>query len=194
MDIEQREKKNLAPKTLNQLKLDLNLELIPKRIEAFDVSHLGGSATVASLVVFVNGVARKKDYRKYNIKEVKGIDDFAAMREVVYRRYKRLSDESSILPDLILVDGGKGQLSMAISALRKLGLDYIPIVGLAKRLEEVYVHGKTDPLLIPKHSVGLILLKRIRDEAHRFAISFQRLKRKKNVSSSIFEKIKRYRY
>ena len=183
-------RKNLAPKTLNQLKLDLNLELIPKRIEAFDVSHLGGSATVASLVVFVNGIARKKDYRKYNIKEVKGIDDFAAMREVVYRRYKRLSDESSILPDLILVDGGKGQLSMAISALRKLGLDYIPIVGLAKRLEEVYVHGKTDPLFIPKHSVGLILLKRIRDEAHRFAISFQRLKRKKNISSSIFEKIK----
>ena len=85
--------------------------------------------------------------------------NLAKMREVVYRRYKRLSDESSILPDLIMVDGGKGQLSMAISALRKLGLDYIPIVGLAKRLEEVYVHGKTDPLLIPKHSVGLILLK-----------------------------------
>ena len=183
-------RKNLAPKTLNQLKLDLNLELIPKRIEAFDVSHLGGSATVASLVVFINGIARKKDYRKYNIKEVKGIDDFAAMREVVYRRYKRLSDESSILPDLILVDGGKGQLSMAISALRKLGLDYIPIVGLAKRLEEVYVHGKTDPLSIPKHSAGLILLKRIRDEAHRFAINFQRSKRKKNVSSSLFDKIK----
>ena len=182
-------RKNKIPRTLSQLKKDLNLETVPSRIEAFDISHLGGTSTVASLVCFINAKAKKSEYRKYNIKTVKGIDDFASIREVVYRRYKRLSNESGILPDLILVDGGKGQLSMAISALRKLGLDYIPTIGLAKKLEEVFIHGQNDPQVIQKHSSGLILLRQIRDEAHRFAITFQRSKRKKNLTKSIFDDI-----
>ena len=124
---------------VQQLQENLQLKIPPRRIEAFDISHLGGTNTVASMVCYIDGKARKSEYRKYKIKTLDGIDDFASIREVVYRRYKRLSNESGILPDLILVDGGKGQLSMAISALRKLGLDYIPTIGLAKKLEEVFL-------------------------------------------------------
>jgi len=140
------------------------------------------------MVCFVDGKARKSEYRKFKIKTVVGIDDFAAMREVVHRRYLRVKKEKGSLPDLILIDGGKGQLSMAVSALRELGLDYIPIIGLAKRLEEVFVPGISEPQSIHKQSPGLILLRRIRDEAHRFAITFQRSKRK-DVLSSIFDDI-----
>ena len=132
---------------------------------------------------------RKTEYRKFNVKTVSGIDDFAAMREVVYRRYKRLKEEEKPYPDLILIDGGKGQLSMAVSALRELGLDYIPVVGLAKRLEEVFVPGNPEAQSIHKQSPGLILLRRIRDEAHRFAITFQRQKRNKDMVLSIFSEI-----
>ena len=112
------------------------------------------------------------------------------MREVVFRRYKRVKDQDDPLPDLILIDGGKGQLSMAVSALRELGLDYIPIIGLAKRLEEVFVPGNSEPQIIHKQSPGLILLKRIRDEAHRFAITYQKQKRNKTMSESIFSSLK----
>jgi excinuclease ABC subunit C len=123
------------------------------------------------------------------VKTVSGIDDFAAMREVVYRRYKRLKEEEIPYPDLILIDGGKGQLSMAVSALRELGLDYIPVIGLAKKLEEVFVPGNSEAQSIHKQSPGLILLRRIRDEAHRFAITFQRQKRNKDMVLSIFSEI-----
>ena len=181
--INRKKRRELVPKMVNQLQEDLQLKAPPRRIEAFDISHLGGTNTVASMVCFVDGKARKSEYRKFKVKTVEGIDDFAAMREVVHRRYLRVKKEQGSLPDLILIDGGKGQLSMAVSALRELGLDYISIVGLAKRLEEVFVPGISDPQSIHKQSPGLILLRRIRDEAHRFAITFQRSKRKDSLTS-----------
>ena len=185
--INRKKRRELVPKMVNQLQEDLQLKAPPRRIEAFDISHLGGTNTVASMVCFVDGKARKSEYRKFKIKTVVGIDDFAAMREVVHRRYLRVKKEKGSLPDLILIDGGKGQLSMAVSALRELGLDYIPIVGLAKRLEEVFVPGISEPQSIHKQSPGLILLRRIRDEAHRFAITFQRSKRKLSLKSAFIE-------
>jgi len=188
--INRKKRRELVPKMVNQLKEDLQMKVPPRRIEAFDISHLGGTNTVASMVCFVDGKPRKSEYRKFKVKTVEGIDDFASMREIVFRRYKRVKEEGIGLPDLILIDGGKGQLSMAVSALRELGLDYVPIVGIAKRLEEVFVPGQTDAQSIPKQSPGLILLRRIRDEAHRFAITFQKQKRKDSVTKSIFHEIK----
>ena len=151
---------------------------------------MGGTNTVASMVSFIDGKPKKSNYRKYNIKTVTGIDDFASIREVVLRRYKRLKEEGKGFPDLIVVDGGKGQLSMAISALRELGLDYIPTISLAKRLEEVFVPGQSSAQTIHKQSPGLILLRQIRDEAHRFAVDFQRKKRRSSVTKSVFLDIK----
>ena len=188
--IKRKKYKEHIPKTLIQLKDDLNLQVSPKNIEAFDVSHLGGTNTVASMVSFINGKPRKTNYRKYDINSVNMIDDFASIREVVYRRYDRLKNENSSFPDLILIDGGKGQLNMATSALRDLGLDYIPVVGLAKRLEEVFVPGNPDAQVIHKDSLGLILLRRVRNEAHRFAVSFQRDKRSRAMLESPLLKIK----
>ena len=184
--INRQKRRHKIPNMLAQLQEDLNMDVPPRRIEAFDISHLGGTDTVASMVCFIDARPKKREYRKFNIKTVSGIDDFAAIREVVSRRYKRVKDEKGSLPDLILVDGGKGQLSMALSALRELGLDYIPTVGLAKKLEEVFVPGNPDAQTIQKQSPGLILLRRIRDEAHRFAITFQRQKRNKQLIRSIF--------
>ena len=184
--INRQKRRYQIPNMLAQLQEDLNMDVPPRRIEAFDISHLGGIDTVASMVCFIDARPRKREYRKFNIKTVSGIDDFAAIREVVSRRYKRVKDEKGSMPDLILVDGGKGQLSMALSALRELGLDYIPTAGLAKKLEEVFVPGNPDAQTIHKQSPGLILLRRIRDEAHRFAITFQRQKRKKQLVQSVF--------
>jgi len=181
--------KEYVPNSVIALQNDLNLEVPPKNIEGFDISHLGGENTVASMVSFFNGKPKKNRYRKFKIKTVDQIDDFASIREVVYRRYSRLKKEKSAYPDLILIDGGKGQLSMAMSALRELGLDYINIIGIAKRLEEVFVPGNPNPQSIHKDSSGLILLKRIRDEAHRFAITFQRQKRKKTMINSPYLEI-----
>ena len=184
--IKRNQRKDLVPKTLKRLQMDLSLSIPPRIIEAFDISHLGGENTVASMVVFKDSKPLKKNYRKFNIKTVKGIDDFASMNEVINRRYKRIKKEGSKIPDLILIDGGKGQLSSALSALNKLGLGYINIIGLAKRLEEVYIPGNPEPQSIHKQSSGLVLLRRIRDEAHRFAINFHRKKRSKAMSASIF--------
>ena len=181
--------KEYVPNSVIALQNDLNLEVPPKNIEGFDISHLGGENTVASMVSFFNGKPKKNRYRKFKIKTVDQIDDFASIREVVYRRYSRLKKEKSAYPDLILIDGGKGQLSMAMSALRELGLDYINIIGIAKRLEEVFIPGNPNPQSIHKDSSGLILLKRIRDEAHRFAITFQRQKRKKTMTNSPYLEI-----
>ncbi len=187
--IDIKKRKDYIPKTLQQLKDDLNMDVPPKRIEGFDVSHLGGTNTVASMVCFVDGKPKRSEYRKFNIKSVDGIDDFASIREVVLRRYKRVKNEKLPIPDLILIDGGKGQLSMALSALRELGMDYIQVIGLAKRLEEIYVPGNSEPQNLKKSSSSLILLMRIRDEAHRFAISFQKSKRKKDLTKSIFSNV-----
>ena len=188
--LDMQRRRDIVPKVLEQLKQDLNMDIPPKRIEGFDVSHLGGTNTVASMVCFIDGKPKKSEYRKFNIKSIKGIDDFASIREVVIRRYKRVKEEKKPVPDLILIDGGKGQLSMALSALRELGMDYISIIGLAKKLEEVYIPGNSEPQNIKKTSSSLILLRRIRDEAHRFAITFQKMKRRKDLTRSIYEDIK----
>jgi len=187
--LEKKKRSELIPKMIAHLETDLQLKVPPRRIEAFDISHLGGTNTVASMVCFVDGIAKKSEYRKFKIKTVSGIDDFAAIKEVVYRRYSRVKKEQGSFPDLVLVDGGKGQLSMALSALNELQLK-LEIIGLAKRLEEVFIPGQSQAQSIPKQSPGLILLRRIRDEAHRFAITFQRQKRKADITGSIFNEIK----
>ena len=188
--LNKKKRKDLIPKMIKQLQDDLQLKGAPRKIECFDISHLGGTNTVASMVSFFDGKPKKTEYRKYNIKTVSGIDDFASIREVVLRRYKRLKNEDKGFPDLVVVDGGKGQLSMAVSALRELGLDYIPTISLAKKLEEVFVPGQSNAQTIHKQSPGLILLRQIRDEAHRFAIEFQRKKRKKSITKSAFLSVK----
>ena len=187
--LERKKRMEYVPNSLKQLQDDLHLKAPPRHIEAFDISHLGGTNTVGSMVCFIDGKSRRNLYRKFNVKTVVGIDDFAAMREVVFRRYKRVQKEKGKLPDLILVDGGKGQLSMAVSALRELGLDYIAVAGLAKRLEEVFLPGYSESQTISKQSAGLIYLRKIRDEAHRFAIDFQRQKRTRSITDSIFKSI-----
>lgn len=166
---------------LKALQRDLYLNKPPIRIECFDISTLQGSDTVASLVVFENGNPKKSDYRKFIIKSVSGVNDFASMSEVIERHYSRVINEGKELPDLIMVDGGKGQLNSAIKSLKKIGLTNVNIIGLAKRLEEVFLPGRKDSLMIPKTSSSLKLLQKIRDEAHRFAITFHREKRSKRI-------------
>lgn len=186
-------KNNLKVKNtevLTILQEDLNLKSLPTHIECFDNSNLQGSNPVASMVYFKNGEAFKKEYRHYNIKTVIGPDDFSSMKEVVGRRYKHLLNEKIDLPDLIIVDGGKGQLSSAVEALRELEIyGEIPIIGIAKRLEEIYFPEDQLPLHISKKSPSLKLIQKIRDEAHRFAITFHRQKRSKNTFNSSLEKI-----
>tara|TARA_B100001115_G_scaffold184655_1_gene188067 strand:+ start:304 stop:2028 length:1725 start_codon:yes stop_codon:yes gene_type:complete len=170
---------------LAKLKQDLKLDILPKHIECFDNSNLQGSNPVASCVVFKNGIPAKKDYRNFNIKTVSGIDDFKSMTEVVFRRYVRLQNEKKELPQLIVIDGGKGQLSSAKKSLDKLKLK-INIIGIAKRLEEIFFPDDPVPLYLDKRSESLKLLQRIRNEAHRFAITHHRKKRiKEGLSSSI---------
>ena len=168
---------------LKDLQKNLNLSNLPRHIECFDISHISGSYTVASLVVFKNGRPSKKDYRTYKIKTVVGIDDFLSMKEAVFRRYSRCLNEKFPLPDLIVIDGGKGQLNYAYQSLVDLKLN-IPIISLAKRLELIFFINKKDPLLLSKYSDTLRLLQRIRDEAHRFAITFHRKIRSKTTFSS----------
>jgi len=181
--------KELVPKMVAQLQEDLGLNVPPRRIEAFDNSNIQGAHPVAGMVCFVDGKPRKSEYRKFNIKTVEGIDDFASMKEVVFRRYKRVLDEKTTLPDLIVIDGGKGQLSSAKHALDDLGLEFIPIIGLAKKLEEVFKPNISEPQNIAKTSPGLFLLRQIRDEVHRYAITFHRRKRGKAMTKSQFEDI-----
>ncbi|MBN1638003.1 MAG: excinuclease ABC subunit C [Ignavibacteriales bacterium] len=187
----QKMKKDGAPSySLVSLKKDLNLKILPKKIECFDISHIQGSDTVASLVTFIDGKPKKSLYRKFIIKSVEKPDDFQSMREVVYRHYKRLIDENKNLPDLIIIDGGKGQLTAALSSLTELGITEINIVGLAKRLEEVYFHHQSEPIQIAKTSSSLKLIQKIRDEAHRFAITFHRLRRDKRTLTTELTEIK----
>jgi excinuclease ABC subunit C len=169
------------PYGVQALQRDLRMAKPPRRIECFDISNTQGTDSVASMVVFVDGKPRKSEYRKFKIRSVDGPDDFASMREVIGRRYRRLLDEQGTMPDLILVDGGKGQLSAAHVALLALGKPEQPMIGLAKRLEEVFVPGSGGPELIAKASAGLKLLQQVRDEAHRFAITFHRSLRAKRT-------------
>jgi len=171
------------------LRKDLALTTDPRRIKAFDISHTQGTETVASLVVFENGRPRKSDYRKYIIRSAAAGDDYAAMKEAVGRHFRRLLDEGGRRPDLVLIDGGKGQLSAALEALHSLGIKDQAIAGLAKKKEEVFLEGDTESRNIPKDSAGLHLLQRVRDEAHRFAVTFHRNRRGKGQLRSRLDDI-----
>jgi len=156
----------------------LTLEELPKRIECFDISHIQGAETVASMVVWENGEMKKSDYRKYQIKTVSGVDDFASMREVIQRRYKKLLDEKKPFPSLILIDGGLGQLHAAYAALEEIGVTLQPLASIAKREEIIYVHGQeSDPVVLDRRSPVLHLMQKIRDESHRFAVTYHRKRR-----------------
>jgi excinuclease ABC subunit C len=176
---------------LNQLALALSLPHPPLVIEGFDIAHIGGKHTVASLVGFSNGVPDKARYRRFKIKSLAdgAIDDFASMREVLARRYSRVKNERLPRPDLILVDGGVGQVNAAREILAALEME-IPIVGLAKRNEEVFVPGKPDPLVLPEGDPGLRVLQHVRDEAHRFATTYRAGLQKKDVVTSTLERVR----
>lgn len=180
-----------SERILKTAQKDLGLKEIPFHIECFDNSNLQGSNAVAACVVFKNAKPAKRDYRHFNIKTVEGPDDYASMEEVVYRRYKRMLDENEKLPNLIIIDGGKGQLSSAVKALNKLNLTtQLPIISIAERLEEIYYPGDSVPLYIDKNSETLKLIQRLRDEAHRFGITHHRSKRDKEMSKSELDSIK----
>ncbi|CAN5510075.1 excinuclease ABC subunit UvrC [soil metagenome] len=176
------------PRSVLALQRDLNMKRPPRRIECFDISHLGGTGTVASCVVFEDGRPKKSEYRTYLIRSVDKPDDFQSMREVVERRYARLLEENGPWPDLVLIDGGKGQLSSAVTSLERVGvMGKFTVAGLAKRLEEVYFPGRTESVMIPRTSSSLRLIQRARDEAHRFAVTAQRKQRKKSLTSDMLE-------
>ncbi len=185
---------------LEELRDALNLESLPIRIECFDISNLGESATVASMVVAENGVAKRADYRIFGIGHGQGQDDFASMAEAIRRRFTRLATASAgtdmegghdpsfaATPNLVVIDGGKGQLSAALAALDELDIPRVAAIGLAKRVEEVFLPGRSDPVLLPPDSAGLLLLRRCRDEAHRFALSHHRRRRARTTTDSIFD-------
>lgn len=185
-----KKKAGSVDRILKSVQEDFRLKELPVHIECFDNSNMQGSEPVAACVVFKNGKPQKGEYRHYNIKDVKGIDDFASMKEVVFRRYKRLLDEKQGLPQLIVIDGGKGQLSAAVSSLDRLSLrGKISIIGIAKKLEEIYFPDDPVPLYIDKNSESLKLIQNLRNEAHRFGIAFHRLKRSGAMTSSSLEGI-----
>jgi excinuclease ABC subunit C len=189
-DLEWKQARRQSQELLRALRDIVDLEVDPQRIECFDISNIQGSDVVASMVVFEGGLPKKTDYRKFRIKTVSGApDDFASMREVVGRRYKRLLEEGKELPDLVLVDGGKGQLASAVAALEELGLGEQPVISLAKREELVFVRGKDDPIALPRSSPVLQLVQRVRDEAHRFAIGFHRQVRSRRTIASELDDI-----
>tara|TARA_Y100000768_G_scaffold98217_1_gene71645 strand:+ start:234 stop:1550 length:1317 start_codon:yes stop_codon:yes gene_type:complete len=191
---------NSRSKALNDIQKFLNLPNSPLRIECYDMSHLQGSNYVGSMVVMEDAILKKKDYRKFKIKTIDGNDDYAAMAEVVRRRLLNLLKEESnqsndassfsYPPQLLLVDGGKGQLSATVAVLKELNLfDRIPIAALAKRNEELFLPGKSEPVILPRNSESLYLLQRIRDESHRFAITYHRQLRKKAMKGSILDEV-----
>jgi excinuclease ABC subunit C len=176
---------------LIELQQGLNLGVLPNHIECFDNSNLQGTNAVSSCVVFKNGVPSKSDYRHFNVKTVVGPDDFSTMKEVVFRRYHRLISEEQALPDLIIIDGGKGQLSAAMESIEELGIsDRVRVFGLAKRMEELFRPNHSKPILLDRRSKGLKLVQHMRDEAHRFGITHHRNKRSKNSFSSELSEIK----
>ena len=180
-----------SKRILEQLKTDLRLSELPQHIECFDNSNIQGSNPVGACVVFRNAKPAKKDYRHFNIKTVEGPDDFASMEEVVYRRYKRLIEEGESLPQLIVIDGGKGQLGAALKSLETLGLrGKIAIIGIAKRLEEIYFPGDSLPLYLKKSSESLKVIQQLRNEAHRFGITHHRNRRSKGAIQSELSEIK----
>ncbi len=183
----------LAPseKAIQQALQDaLTLEELPKRIECFDISHIQGAETVASMVVWEDGAMKKSDYRKFQIKTVTGNDDFASMREVIQRRYKRLLEEKKPFPSLVLIDGGLGQLSAAYAALEEIGVTLQPLASIAKKEEIIYVHGQEDePVVLDRRSPVLHLMQKIRDESHRFAVTYHRKRRQIRDKTSELDEI-----
>jgi excinuclease ABC subunit C len=195
--LEQRKKHEIAKpkdrtgKNLERLKADLHMAEIPFHIECFDNSNIMGSNPVAACVVFRNARPSKKDYRHFNIKTVTGPDDYSSMEEIIYRRYKRMTEENQKLPQLVIIDGGKGQLSSAVKSLEKLGLkEKIAIIGIAKKLEEIYFPGDSVPLYLDKNSISLKIIQQLRNEAHRFGITFHREKRSSDMIRSELDEIK----
>jgi len=180
---------NRTQAVLDELQRTLGLPEPPHRIEAFDVSTFQGGETVASMVVWQDGEMKKDDYKRYRIRTVTGTDDFAAMHEAVSRRYGRALETEGVLPDLILLDGGRGQLGAGIKALEALGLDYLPMASLAKRAEEVFTPDRLEPLVLALTSPALQALQRIRDEAHRFAITYHKKLRSRRTISSVLDQI-----
>ncbi|MBA2498736.1 MAG: excinuclease ABC subunit C [Chitinophagaceae bacterium] len=191
---EQKQKEDKSSKhlqTLEQLRTDLQLSEIPVRIECFDNSNFQGSYPVSAMVSFLNGEPDKSNYRHFNVKTVEGINDFASMKEAVYRRYKRLQEEETPFPNLVIIDGGKGQLNAAIEALKELEvLGKTTVIGLAKNEEEIFFSGDKESLKLPYQSAGLQMIRRIRDEVHRFGINFHRNKRSKGTFKNEIEDIK----
>ncbi len=178
-------------KNLEKLKNDLHMSEIPVHIECFDNSNIMGSNPVAACVVFRNGKPSKKDYRHFNIKTVTGPDDFSSMEEIVFRRYRRTLDEGTDLPQLIIIDGGKGQLSSAMKSIEKLGLrEKITMIGIAKKLEEIYFPGDSVPIYLDKNSISLKIIQQLRNEAHRFGINFHRGKRSAEMIKSDLDQVK----
>ncbi|MGN6797225.1 MAG: excinuclease ABC subunit UvrC [Gaiellaceae bacterium] len=184
--------------SLEELRETLNLESLPIRIECFDISNIQGQEIVGSMVVFQDAVAKRSHYRKFTVRQLDGQDDFGAMREVISRRFSRLgidagsadwNESFAATPNLVVIDGGKGQLSAALAAMQELELPRVAVISLAKRIEEVFVPGRSDPILLPRESPALQLLQRIRDEAHRFAITFHRQRRDVAARASMFDQL-----
>ncbi len=168
-------------KGLAGLQKVLKLDRPPRTIEGVDIAHLSGGETVASLVQFIDGLPFKPNYRRFKIRDVQGVDDYASIREVIARRYQRLQDDDQVFPDLLLVDGGKGQLASAMTAFRELSITPPVVISLAKREEEVFVPGQDEPLRLARHSYALRLLQYVRDEAHRFAQHYHHILRRKSM-------------
>jgi len=189
LSLQKLKQKDHLPFSVRELQKHLRLERPPRRIEGFDISNIQGRDAVASLVCFEDGRPKKSEYRIFKIRSKSTPDDFAMMHEAVYRRYKRRLEENAPLPDLILIDGGKGQLGSALQALQALNIQNQPILGLAKRLEEVFLPGMGDPMNLPRRSAGLKLLQQVRDEAHRFAISHFHKQHKKSTLKSPLDEI-----
>ena len=182
---------NSFDRILKNLKKDLNMDNLPVHIECFDNSNFQGSFPSSACVVFKNGKPSKKDYRHFNIKSVTSPNDFASMKEVVYRRYSRMIKEAQALPNLIIIDGGKGQLSSSVSSLKELGIEkQITIIGIAKRLEEIYFPDESTAIYIDKKSESLKLIQKLRDEAHRFSLRQYRNRRDKSFIDSELQNIK----
>ena len=195
--LEQRRRREEKPhkdrtfRNLEKLKNDLHMSEMPVHIECFDNSNIMGKNPVAACVVFRNARPSKKDYRHFNIKTVLGPDDYSSMEEIIFRRYRRMTEEDQSLPQLIIIDGGKGQLSSALKSLKKLNLDEkITVIGIAKKLEEIYFPGDTIPLYLDKNSVSLKIIQQLRNEAHRFGITFHRNKRSSEMTKSDLDMIK----
>ena len=190
-DLDFREEGRQANQRLDALRAVLDLPERPDRIEGFDISNIQGSEIVASMVAFERGQPKRSDYRKFKIRSLAGgkPDDFASMREVVLRRYRRVLEEERELPDLVLIDGGKGQLGAALDALDALGLAHLPTVSLAKKEEWIFRPGVSEPIVLDPHSPARQLLQRVRDEAHRFAVTFHRQQRKARDLNSSLESI-----